>query len=100
MTNPLTPKQADREAAATEMLVSGRISRAQHDQMIAGEMDDWRTVQAFAHHAQQARLEERERCAAIAERDSRSKLAGIVGYEPAWLLFGRQIATAIRKGEA
>lgn len=67
MTNPLTPQQADREAAARiQREVWGSVSGFAKA-IEAGEGDNLPLVQIVAHHAQQARLEERERCAAIAE---------------------------------
>lgn len=53
MTQPLTPTQADRDAAAELHKIAGRWSRASGIRV--GECDDDEWVQAFARHAQAAR---------------------------------------------
>jgi hypothetical protein len=45
------------------------------------------------------RVDEREKCAKVAERDSRSILAKEVGYEPDFYKHARFIAAAIRAGD-
>lgn len=94
--NPITPQQADREAA----------DQFWRDQGLPEMKGDARTYRAFAHHAKQARLEERERAAMVAEamadRWAEEWRAGlkadphIEGKSDG----GDEIADAIRKGEA
>ncbi|MBM3335388.1 hypothetical protein FJY63_12065 [Candidatus Sumerlaeota bacterium] len=65
------------------------------------DANDEKVLQILAQHAQQARLEERERCAAYIE--GRMQLAhdgfDLTGFEPHNAKC-RAFATAIRKGEA
>lgn len=71
----MTITQSDREAAADfyrsawHLFRPGDYDRAMKDaaQIVDGYCDYWRMVQAFARHAEQARLAERERCARLAE---------------------------------
>lgn len=57
MTTPITPQQADREAAAAFF----RDTRTPLSVKMTLGYDPTPLLEAFAHHAQQARLEERER---------------------------------------
>lgn len=59
-TNPLTPKQADREAAAAYYRAHYGHGTTMEARLRDGQHDSQALVQAFAHHAQQARLEERD----------------------------------------
>ncbi len=42
--------QADREAAAQAGRAASRLTRRDAEEIVAGNWDDWRDVQAFARH--------------------------------------------------
>lgn len=97
-TNPLTPKQADREAAAAYYRAHYGQGTKMEARLRDGQHDSQALVQAFAHHAQQARLEERERIAAWVE----SRKYGDIAHDHETQQHDDtcdDFAAAIRKGE-
>jgi hypothetical protein len=67
MTDSIPVRQEDRETAAAMWTALGPVGWAyyQADWMRDGTADYGPVVQAFARHAEQARIEERERCCTV-----------------------------------
>lgn len=106
-----TVSQHDREAAASLMRDQKPLWSEHIDDLLAGNNDSNAIVQAFAHHAEQARLEERERAAKIADAGWHpSYVAGNLSdpgnwkpgspYDRGQVDAAERIANAIRKDEA
>lgn len=98
MTSMVEVTQADREAA--DKLAKWLFEVTEGKVNAVAEGDEFQFRQAFARHAEQARMAERERCAGIAEQDRRSELAKQLGHEPAFHRAGQIIANTIRLGES
>lgn len=78
--NELPVTGEDREAmVAYEKLSSIPLSPEFAKAILNGEHDGCARVQAFARHAEQARLKERERAAGIADKRATEWRASIVG---------------------
>lgn len=77
----------------------GPMSLQQETSCREGRWDDCQALKILAHHAEQARLEERERCARVVETHGYGG-PNDKAYWKAKDSIAEQAATAIRKGEA
>lgn len=108
MTNPPTPQQADREAetAALVILAEHGIAPDVGELLVFGKakwgVPPGALAKVLAHHAQQARLEERERGKPLREAAGAMLYAFAEGVDwtPEKKEAFQNLATAIRKGEA
>jgi hypothetical protein len=99
MTDSIPVRQEDRETAAA-ISHMGSVTKAQ---IREGSYDNLPIVQAFARHAEQARIEERERCARIADERAAMRAALFnengASINAAKAVEAEEIAVAIRNGE-